>query len=90
MKKMKNIALAVAIISFVVGFSDLQENILFWVARPVSAIFAIIYFLFVLLEKPFIEHDQETGSKKNIRGKAVGKGEGYIRVDDSNFLIASK
>lgn len=74
MKKMKNIALAVAIISFVVGFSDLQENILFWVARPVSAIFAIIYFLFVLLEKPFIEHDQETGSKKTSEAKRSARG----------------
>ena len=73
MKNMKNIALAVTIISFAIGFSDLQENVLFWVGRPTGAIFAIVYFLFVVLEKPFAEFDKENQTPKSAAPKHFTK-----------------
>ncbi|MFN7138915.1 MAG: hypothetical protein ACK4UN_06230 [Limisphaerales bacterium] len=60
--KVKNILLAVSLIGFAVGFSDYQENMLVWLGRPVGAIFAIAYFICVLLEKPFSEFDAEQGT----------------------------
>ena len=49
--KIKNIALAISIAGFVIGFSDLRENIFFWLGRPVGAIGFIVFFICALLEK---------------------------------------
>ncbi|MBA4147856.1 MAG: hypothetical protein H0X66_07040 [Verrucomicrobia bacterium] len=57
--KLRNTLLVISLIGFAVGFSDIQDNMLFWLGRPIGAIFAIVYFLFVFLEKPFAGYDAE-------------------------------
>lgn len=63
--KIKNIALALSILGFAIGFSNLQENIYFWLGRPVGAIFFIVYFIFALLEKEYGLLDEQERAKLN-------------------------
>ena len=62
--KVKNIALTISILGFVIGFSDLQENILFWLGRPVGAIAFIVYFIYMVLEREYAVLDQQNREEK--------------------------
>ena len=50
-KNIKWLCLIIAIVSFAIGFSDFQENIFFWLGRPVGAIALIVWMIFMILEK---------------------------------------
>ena len=58
-KKVKNFALAISIFAFAIGFSDLQENMFFWMGLPVGAVAFIVFFLFMLLEKEYAILDEQ-------------------------------
>jgi hypothetical protein len=58
-KKVKNIGLAISLLGFAIGFSDLRENIFFWLGRPVGAIAFIAFFIFLLLEKEYAIMDEQ-------------------------------
>ncbi len=60
--KTKSILLCVSLLAFAVGFSDLQENIVFWLGRPVGAIAFVAYFILMLLEKEFALFDETDGA----------------------------
>ena len=59
----KNIALVTSLAGFAVGFSDLQENIFFWMGRPVGAIAFIVFLTFALLESETTVHKTRRGRK---------------------------
>lgn len=61
--KTKHILLTIALVAFAIGFSDLQENIIFWLGRPVGAIVIIAYYIMVLLEKEYALFDEANGAK---------------------------
>ena len=61
--KAKNIALAISLIAFAIGFSDFRENMFFWMGRPVGAIAFIIFFIFALLEKEYALLDEQERTK---------------------------
>lgn len=58
-KKIKNIALTISILGFAIGFSDLQENIFFWMAPPVGAVGFVTFFILTLLEKEYELLDEQ-------------------------------
>jgi hypothetical protein len=60
----KKIALTISVIAFAIGFSDLRENLLFWLGRPVGAIALIAYFIFMLLEKEYAILDEQNCAAK--------------------------
>ncbi|MDB6029393.1 MAG: hypothetical protein JWM68_5616 [Verrucomicrobiales bacterium] len=62
-KHVKKIALTISILGFTVGFSDLQENIYFWLGRPVGAIAFIVFFIFMVLENEFALLDEQESNK---------------------------
>jgi len=55
----KKVALTVSVIAFAIGFSDLRENIVFWMGLPVGAIAFIVFFIFMLLEKEYALLDEQ-------------------------------
>lgn len=57
--KMKYIALTISLVAFAVGFSDAQENMLFWLGRPIGAIAMVAFFIGTLLEKEYAIYDQQ-------------------------------
>jgi hypothetical protein len=61
--KIKNIALATSIFAFVIGFSDLQNNMFFWLGKPIGAIFFIAYYIFMLLDKEYAILDAQTSAE---------------------------
>lgn len=61
--KVKYIALTVSLLSFALGFSDLQENMFFELMRPVGAIAFIVFFIFAILGREFSILDQQEALK---------------------------
>ncbi len=57
--KLKNLALVLSLVAFAVGFTDAQENVWFYAARPVGAILFMFFMVFTALEKVTAEYDQE-------------------------------
>ena len=72
--KVKNIALTISILGFAIGFSELQENVLFWMGRPVGAIAFIVYFIFMVLEKEGAVLDRQMRRVEKRNEKAVKTG----------------
>ena len=70
--KIKNLALTISLVSFVIGFSDLQENLFFWLGRPVGAIAFICYFICMVLEKESALFDAEQKVGQSASPKASG------------------
>lgn len=64
----KNIALAISIFGFVIGFSEIQENMFFWLGKPVGAIAFILYFICMVLEKEYAIMDTQTGAQEKSSG----------------------
>jgi hypothetical protein len=66
--KLKNLLLTASLISFAIGFSDLQESMLFWLGRPFGAILFGLYLIALVLEEPsalFDKQEQEKANKLN-------------------------
>lgn len=61
--KTKNILLTVSLVAFAIGFSDLHENLLFWMGRPVGAILFGIYMIFLMLEDATANYNREEAEK---------------------------
>jgi hypothetical protein len=69
-KTAKIIALTISGLAFAIGFSDLQENMFFWLGRPVGAIALIAFFIFMLLEKEYaLMDEQEHAMRANFKIK---------------------
>ncbi len=51
MKYLPKIFLTVAIVTFVIGASELGDNIFFYMGRPVGAIFFVLFMIFQFLQK---------------------------------------
>jgi hypothetical protein len=56
----KNVLLGVSLASFLIGFSNLQENLFFWMGKPIGAIFFILYFILMVLEREYAIMDKQT------------------------------
>lgn len=63
--KIKYIPLTISLLAFAIGFSDLQENIFFWLARPVGAIAFIVFFILFLLEEDYALFDESEAANEN-------------------------
>jgi hypothetical protein len=57
--KIKHIALGISVFGFVIGFSELQDNMFFWLGKPVGAISFIAFYIFMLLEKEYALFDAD-------------------------------
>jgi hypothetical protein len=57
--KIKNIALTISSIGFAIGFSDAGESTFWYMGRPIGAIFFIVFFIFMLLEKEYAILDEQ-------------------------------
>jgi hypothetical protein len=59
MKHLPKIFLALAVISFVIGATDLAENMFFYLGRPVGAISFILFLIFQFLQKETALYDAD-------------------------------
>ena len=59
MKYLPKIFLTVAIVAFVIGSSELGENMFFYMGRPVGAIFFVLFMIFQFLQKETALYDQQ-------------------------------
>ena len=59
MKYLPKIFLTVAIVAFVIGSSELAENMFFYMGRPVGAIFFVLFMIFQFLQKETALYDQQ-------------------------------
>lgn len=67
-KKVKNIALAISLIAFAIGFSDGGESMFWYMGRPVGAILFAVYMIFMVLEKETaLLDEQQCAAKKEIK-----------------------
>ena len=63
MKNLPKIFLFLAVVSFVVGASELGDNILVYVGRPVGAVFFVAFMIFQFLKNETALYDQEQEEK---------------------------
>jgi hypothetical protein len=75
--KIKNILLVLSLATFAIGFSDLQENLFFWMGRPVGALLFGIYMIFVVLEDATNLYDQQETEKS----AALDSGKNFIPTE---------
>ena len=59
MKYLPKIFLTVAIVAFVIGSSELAENMFFYMGRPVGAIFFVLFMIFQFLDKETALYDEQ-------------------------------
>lgn len=59
MKYLPKIFLTVAIVAFVIGSSELAENMFFYMGRPVGAIFFVLFMIFQFLQKETALYDEQ-------------------------------
>jgi len=59
MKYLPKIFLTVAIVAFVIGSSELGENMFFYMGRPLGAIFFVLFMIFQFLQKETALYDQQ-------------------------------
>ena len=83
--KTKYLLLTVSLLSFAIGFSDLQENIIFWLGRPVGAIAMIAYFILVLLEKEYALFDEGDGAK--VKGLPEARRANKVRPESGKAVL---
>jgi len=64
MKYLPKIFLTAAIAAFVIGASELGENVFFYMGRPVGAIFFVLFMIFQFLqtETALYDHQQKAGN----------------------------
>jgi hypothetical protein len=72
LKKVKNIALAISLISFAVGFSDGGESTFWYMGRPVGAILFAVFMIFRVLEKETALLDEQQRDAKREIEKSLG------------------
>jgi hypothetical protein len=75
--KIKNILLALSLATFAIGFSDLQENLFFWMGRPVGALLFGIYMIFIVLEDATNLYDRQETEKS----AALDAGKNFISTE---------
>lgn len=63
-KTIKNIALAVSLLAFAIGFTDADES-LFYLGRPVGSILFAVFMIFTVLEKETDLLDEQTKASDN-------------------------
>jgi len=68
MKKLPKIFLFLAIVSFAFGASELGDNWLFYVGRPVGAIFFVLFMIFQFLKNETALYDEEQQAKIQVPG----------------------
>jgi hypothetical protein len=67
LKKIKNIALTISLISFAVGFSGGGESMFWYMGRPVGAILFAVFMIFKVLEKETaLLDEQQRAAKREI------------------------
>lgn len=66
--KLKNIILTLSLAAFAVGFSDLRENAIFWLGRPVGALLFGIYMILLVLEGATDLYDKQEAQKTTAPG----------------------
>ena len=69
MIKAKKIFLITSLIAFAIGFSEAQENVFFWMGRPLGAILFGLFLVFHILEKEsllFEEQQQDARQEKPV------------------------
>ena len=72
--KTKNILLTLSLAAFAIGFSDLQENMLFWAGRPVGALLFGMYLIMLVLEDATALYDkQESEKRAQIGDKQISR-----------------
>ena len=88
-KQAKYLALTISILGFVIGFSDLQENIYFWLGRPVGAICFGIFFIFTVLEKEFALFDEEQAKVPDLADANRSKNTACSRKESSTSALTT-
>ena len=69
MIRAKKIFLITSLIAFGIGFSEAQENVFFWMGRPLGAILFGLFLVFHILEKEsllFEEQQQDARQEKPV------------------------
>jgi hypothetical protein len=64
MNHLPKIFLAAAVVSLLIGVSDLRENSLFYMGRPLAAIFFILFMMFQFFQKEIAAYDKEEKARK--------------------------
>ena len=64
MKHLPKIFLVLAVITFVIGATDLAENSFFYLGRPVGAIFFGLFLIFQFFQKEVEIYDAEEKRKR--------------------------
>ena len=70
MSRAKKIFLITSLMAFAIGFSDAQENVFFWMGRPVGAILFGLFMIFTVLEKESALFDEQQRSTKSADAKS--------------------
>jgi hypothetical protein len=66
MKKLPKIFLFLAVVSFAFGASELGDNWLFYIGRPVGAIFFVLFMIFQFLKNETALYDEEQRAKIQV------------------------
>jgi len=85
MKHLPRIFLALAIIEFVIGSTELAENNFFYLGRPLGAIFFILFMIFRFTNKEVESYDQDQEARlaaikaraKSTKPSEASQGSGY-------------
>jgi hypothetical protein len=87
MKHLPKIFLALAIIEFIIGSTELAENNFFYLGRPLGAIFFILFMIFRFTNKEVESYDQDQEARltaikaqaKSTKSPGPSQGSGYGR-----------
>jgi|GEM_PF-3531594 len=71
MIRCKYLFLTLSLIAFAIGFSEAQDNVFFWLGRPIGAILFGLFMIFMVLEKESLLYDEQKRTPELAKEKST-------------------